>query len=370
MQIAILVVASLLTLYHQGAWAGTSARRGTQTDTDLQVLVTLLDDDVIVRHRLSQETGELVRTEAFPLKGGPATLCLTPDRRRIHVGLRNSNEVATLSVGPDGKLALEGVASLGFNPVHLVVGPTGKYLWAASYVDSAWAVFPVRADGRVDPRALSRFTGIDKAHQIVLWAEEKWVLVPALGLDAVLIYEQERAVQEGAREPAHTLHLPKGAGPRHLVWHPGQPRFFVANETHSTVTMVEWDTAKRTLVAGPEVSSLPADYAGPNTCAQIKISPDGRHLYVSNRGHDSIAVFEVLDAPPGLTLKGNAPTEARPRAFGLDPSARWLIAAGQDSGYMALYERDGTSGMLTKKSRVRVGERSYWVEIFAPVGVP
>ena len=124
-----------------------------------------------------------------------------------------------------------------------------------------------------------------------------------------------------------------------------------------------WDTEKPTLVSGPEVSSLPSDYDGPNTCAQIKISPDGRNLYVANRGHDSIAVFDILENDPGVALKANVPAEAKPRVFALDPSGRWLISVGQDSGYMILYERDAETGMLTRKERHYVGKMSFWVDI-------
>ena len=369
-RIAILLATALVLLHRPGAWAGTVEAGSAESSTRLQVLVSLPDENVIARHLLNEESGELIRTEEFPLQGGPGPLYVTPDRTRIYVGLLTSNQVALLGVGPDGELALEDVASVGFRPVHLSVSPTGDFLWAASYTDSAWAVFPVHGDGTVDALSRSRVSGVTKAHQIVVWARESFVIVPALGLDSVLVYNEERALEEGTPEPAYTLRLPDGAGPRHVVSHPSQPRFFVANESHSTVTMVEWDAREMAFVAGPEVRSVPADYTGPNTCAQIKISPDARHLYVSNRGHDSIAVFEILDATPGLRLEENVATEARPWAFALDSSARWLIAAGYDSGYMTLYERDRSSGLLTKKARAHVGKQSRWVEIFAPRGAP
>jgi len=329
----------------------------------LQVYISLRDDDTIVRFQLSKATGELIRQDDFPLEGGPAVLRLTPDRRRIYIGLRKINKVGILGLAPDGMLTVESVSPLGLNPTHLALDPNGSTLYAASYGNNAWSAHPIRTDGSVGSASL-RVNEIAKAHQMVIGESDNWVMVPALGMDAVLIYERSRLLAGEKPEPIHTLRLPSGAGPRHLVWHPTQPRFFVANETHSSVTTARWEAEKPALVSGPEVSSLPSDYDGPNTCAQIKISPDGRHLYVANRGHDSIAVFDILENDPGVALKANVPAEAKPRVFALDPSGRWLISVGQDSGYMILYERDAETGMLTRKERHYVGKMSFWVDIF------
>jgi 6-phosphogluconolactonase len=113
------------------------------------------------------------------------------------------------------------------------------------------------------------------------------------------------------------------------------------------------------------LSTIPADYGGANTCAKIGIHPEGRFVYVSNRGHDSLAAFAFDPASDRISPLGNTPTEATPRGFDIDPRGRFLIAAGQSSGKLVVY-RIGPSGQLRPVETYEVGLRPWWVTCVQP----
>jgi len=143
------------------------------------------------------------------------------------------------------------------------------------------------------------------------------------------------------------VQLAPGAGPRHVAFHPTLPLAFAINELTSTITSLSWDPATGRLAAAGSVSSLPAGYSGENSTAEIAVHPNGRFLYGSNRGHDSIAVFTI--GPMGtLTLVEHEPTRGQtPRNFAIDPAGKWLIAANQKSNSLAVFNIDQDTGELT-----------------------
>jgi 6-phosphogluconolactonase len=139
-----------------------------------------------------------------------------------------------------------------------------------------------------------------------------------------------------------------GAGPRHLAFHPSLPLVFVANELDSTVTTLRFDGARGALSALETRSTLPVEWTGANYPADIHLGPSGRTLYVSNRGHNSLAMFSVADSTGALALEQVVPTDGDwPRNFSLDPTGRWLLVANQRSGSVVVFGRDRESGRLT-----------------------
>ncbi|WP_020532604.1 lactonase family protein [Flexithrix dorotheae] len=330
----------------------------------LQVLVTVKPEGKIIPFQLFTGSGKLTQQEPFKIEGGPATLFLKKNKKELYAGLRDVNSVALLSFSASGQIQVKNTFPLGFNPVHLVLDPTEKYLWAASYSDNTWAVFAVNAEGVVSPEPISKIEALSKAHQIVVREKENWVMVPALGMNALYVYDREKAISGTLEKPIQKLEFSEGTGPRHLVWHPTKPMVFVAGELNSTVATILVNEETGLLELKSQVSSLPEGFTAKNTLAQIKVSADGKQVYTSNRGHNSIAVYDILDESPWLKLKQNIAAPPIPRAFEMDPNSRWLLAAGQESGEMMLYKRDESSGLLTLKETVFVGKQSFWVEIF------
>ena len=137
-----------------------------------------------------------------------------------------------------------------------------------------------------------------------------------------------------------------GAGPRHFVFHPGGRLAFSINELASTVTTYTWDRAAGSLTTGASVSTLPGGFSAESSTAELAVSSDGKFLYGSNRGHDSIAVFAVTGGG-ALSLVQHASTRGKtPRNFSIDPSGQWLVAANQNSDSLAVFKIDGTNGHL------------------------
>ena len=167
-----------------------------------------------------------------------------------------------------------------------------------------------------------------------------------LGLDRVFTYAFDRV--KGALTRRSALELPKGAGPRHFAFHPDGRHGYVINELNSTITAVEYDKASGALKATQTVPTLPADYKGKNGTAEVAVSPDGRFLYGSNRGHDSLAIFSIHKTTGLLTLVGHQPTLGQhPRHFAIDPTGAYLLVANRDSDNVVVFRIAKATGLLT-----------------------
>ncbi len=186
------------------------------------------------------------------------------------------------------------------------------------------------------------------AHSATVSPEGCHVYVADLGIDKVMIYRIVDGRLE-ANDPDHApLHA--GAGPRHFDFHPNGRFAYVINELDLTVTACAYDGGSGALTPFQTLSTLPEDVEDRSgfSCADIHVSPDGRFVYGSNRGHDTIAVFAVDDVSGQLTAAGHASTRGRtPRNFTLDPTGAWLLAANQDSDDIGVFRRDTDSGQLT-----------------------
>ena len=155
----------------------------------------------------------------------------------------------------------------------------------------------------------------------------------------------------------------EGTGPRHYCFHPVLDTVYVDNEQGSSVTAYGFDTVNGALEPFQTLSTLPTDFDGDNTCAQIHMHPTGRFIYASNRGHDSIACFAIDSSTGELSTIGQTPSEPMPRAFNLDPDGRFLFAGGQGSGNLAAYRIDQQTGALTHLETYAVGSTVMWVMI-------
>lgn len=154
-----------------------------------------------------------------------------------------------------------------------------------------------------------------------------------------------------------------GNGPRHYVYHSSGDWVYVSNENGSSVSAHHFDPEAGTLSAFQTLSTLPKEFTGENNCAQIHIHPSGAFLYVSNRGHNSIACFSIDDETGQLTSLGQQLTEPTPRVFSLDPSGKFLFAAGQSSGWLAEYRVNPRYGTLQPLARYFLGKQPMWVMV-------
>ncbi|MFO0727850.1 MAG: lactonase family protein [Myxococcota bacterium] len=243
-------------------------------------------------------------------------------------------------------------SSAGAGPAHLSVDPSGAFVLVANYGDGNIASLPILADGSLGPAVDSRQAG-SHAHLIRTDPAGRFVFVPCLGANNVAQYVFD--VAQGTLSPnaIATVDSPPGAGPRHLVFHPSARWAYVINETNSSVTRYDYDAASGQLNSRDTLSTLPAGFGGSNTCAEVEVHPNGRVLYGSNRGHDSIARFSIDPASGALTAIDHTPTGGRtPRNFGLSPGAAWMLVANQESDEVRSFAVDPVSGALTPTGAV------------------
>jgi 6-phosphogluconolactonase len=173
-------------------------------------------------------------------------------------------------------------------------------------------------------------------------------MVCDLGLDKVLSYRLDPSVFALSPSDPAFFSVKPGSGPRHLAFAPNGRFAYVLNELSSTLTCCSYDRTTGEMKEIQSLSTLPENFNGANTCAEIEIHASGRFLYASNRGHDSIALFALDPSTGRAALKQNEPTQGKtPRHFSLDPAGKWLLAENQDSDSVVIFALDGQTGKLS-----------------------
>lgn len=278
----------------------------------------------------------------------PSFLALAPDGRTLYaVNEISVGRVVAFAVRDDGTLKpINSRLSQGAAPCHLSVHPDGRFLLTAHYGSGELVVHPIGPGGRLKEAChLVKHTGsgahphrqvCSHLHQVLADPGGRHVLAVDLGTDSVYTYDFD--LGSGHVSLKQEVMVRAGAGPRHLAFHPGGRGLFLINELNSTMTEAGYDPETGIVTPGRTVSTLPADYRGRNLAAEVVVSPDGRYVYGSNRGHDSIAVIEV----DGFRLVGTPPAGvAEPRHIAMSPDGRTLLVAGQDSDTVRLFAIDG-----------------------------
>ncbi len=323
--------------------------------------VSLQDDERILGFDIDARTGRLAPEGNFQVPGGPAPLALRPDGRILYAGLRGRAGLAWLAREPStGALREGGRIPLETDPCFLSTDRSGRFLFSAYYRAGLIGVHALEPDGSIrTPPVEWRATAVN-AHFMQTDPGNRFAFVPHTGPNLILQFRFDPASGRLTPNDPPRAAPPAGVGPRHFCFHPGGRLVLFSNELASSVSSYRFDSASGTLSLLDTVSTLPAGFAGANTCAQIHMGADGRFVYVSNRGHDSIAVVAVDPAGGRLHLEGTAASERVPRAFNLDLSGRWLYAAGQESGRLAAYAVGG-DGLLSQLAGVPLGRKPLWV---------
>ena len=296
----------------------------------------------------------------------PSFLALHPSGRFLYsvaeLGSRAAGDpggAAALAIDPKtGKLSHLNQQSVGgTGPCHLVVDKSGKNLLVANYAGGSVAVLPIADDGRLRPAScFIQHTGSSvlqprqsapHAHGIYLDSQNRFAFVPDLGLDKVLVYRFDTARGSLTPNDPPAAAVSPGSGPRHFAFHPGGKFAYVINEISSTLTAFQYDARRGVLDDIQTLSTLPEGFDGKNSTAEIFVSPCGKMLYGSNRGHDSIAIFAIDEATGRLEPLGHESTQGEtPRFFGIDPTGTFLLAANQTSGSIVVLRINPNTGAL------------------------
>jgi 6-phosphogluconolactonase len=267
--------------------------------------------------------------------------------------------VSAFSVDPaTGKLnLLNQKPSMGTGPCHLILDRAGRHVFVANYGSGSVAVLKVQPDGRLgETTAFVQHEGksVDPdrqdgpyAHCVTLDAANRFLFVCDLGLDKVMIYKFDAASGKITPNELAFASVAPGAGPRHMAFRPDGRFAYVVNELNSTITAFTYDAAAGALAELQTVSTLPEDFDGPNTCAEIAVHPNGKYVYASNRGHDSVVLFKVDGEKGTLSyVEAQSAGGKTPRHFGILPSGTHMAIANQDSDTLLLCRIDGESGRL------------------------
>ena len=308
----------------------------------------------VLRSVLDGRTGKLSDPAVVAEMKSASYLALSPDSRFLYATAESAQGAVAAFVREGDKLRLLNTeSSRGKGPAHLTVDPSGRHLLVVNYGSGSTTALPVKADGSLSPSSSSlqhvgkgpnaaRQVG-PHAHGVYFHPKNGRAYVPDLGTDDVFIYKLDSAQGLLAPNQPASGRVAAGAGPRHLAFHPSGDFAYVNNELNMTVTVFAVQ-ADGGLKESQTIDTLPAgaDKKGVST-AEIFVRPDGKTLYVSNRGHDSIAAYAIA-ADGRLTLLQHVlGVPATPRGFGLSADGRWLVCAGQKSGTLNAYriEADG-----------------------------
>ena len=315
-------------------------------------------------YRMDAYSGELFLTSTVGGLGNPAFLTIDPQQRYLYA-VDEGEEVPDPPIGAvtafsidrrTGELSyINSQPTQGAGPCYVTVDSTSSFVLVSNYYTGNVCVLPIR-DGRLDEAvavAQHKGSGVNPdrqegphAHSINLDQAGHYAFAADLGIDKLVVYELDSSRRK-LRFHAEFQAKP-GAGPRHFSFHPRGTYAYLINELDSTLTAFSYDGGRGALTELSTISTLPYAFEGESTCADVHASPSGKYVYGSNRGHDSIAIFEVDDNSGTLTLIGHEPTQGKtPRNFAIDPTGTFLLAANQDSGTIVVFRMNDHTGKLT-----------------------
>jgi 6-phosphogluconolactonase len=304
-------------------------------------------------------TGKLSQPRHIIETRDPAFLAVSHDGKNLYLcNTGTPGGVSAFEIGDDAALRLLNYKqSPGRGPSHISVDARDRFVLDANYGGGFVEIHAREADGSLGAQtAFVQHQGSSVhpqrqtksyAHWIGVAPGNDFVLVADLGTDRIAVYRFDG--QTGALAPNNpdALKVKGGLGPRHLKFHPNGKWLYAIQELGSEVMALAWDRKAGTLKELQSVPMLPADFTGTNTAAEIGIHANGKFLYASNRGHDSIAVYSIDQKTGHLTLVERVSSLGKtPRFFVLDPTSQWLIVGNQDSANVAVFAIDQKTGAL------------------------
>lgn len=312
----------------------------------------------IVWARVNPVTGEIRRAGGISGIANPSYLTADAARQRLYaVSETDRSTVVSFRVDPaTGALArLNERPTNGAAGCHVHLDADRSCLLAANYSGCNAVAFPILEDGTLGEGGSEvRHEGsgpnrerqeMPHPHCIVTDPSNRFAFVADLGIDQVVVYRLDAKAAKLTRHGS--VSVKPGAGPRHLVFHPDKPFAYLINEIDSTVTVFHYDAEEGRLEERQTVSALAAQQR--NTSAAIHLSPDGRFLYASNRGEDSIAVFRIDGQEGTLARIETVSSGGRtPRDFRITPDGKFLLAANQDSNNIAVFTVNSETGRLER----------------------
>lgn len=316
--------------------------------------------------RLDSTTGALSEPTVAAETAGPTWLTFSPDKSRLYAVHPSKAQVIGYAIDSSGALMPlppgPGAGEKAGGPCHLAVDATNNVLVAANYGEGFVAALPIRSDGALGAPNIEQHHGHGPnpkrqekphVHSVTFSPDNRHVIVCDLGLDEVMTYEVD--LKAAKLTKVATVKTAPGAGPRHFKFGATGRHGYVLTEMGATIITYDFDPESGTLNEKQTVSMLPPDFSGERWAAEVRVHPNGKFLYGSNRTHDSIAVFAIDETAGTLSLIEIVRSGGKtPRNFALSPDGKWLVCAHQDSDNVTVFGVDGQTGRLRKTSHTAV----------------
>lgn len=346
-----------------------SSRAGSAEPTHWQLFVSAFaagDEGAIRSFRLDANSGELT-----PLRDGvaiehPFFFAFSPDGRFLYsieapgsFGGTEDEFLTAWKVSADGGTLtrLNRQSTRGTAACYVDVDATGKQALVANYLTGSVASFPIREDGSLGPIAsFVQHSGSSvnpdrqvapHAHCFTISPDNRFAYSADLGIDRILAYQLDPATGTISPAPQPFVRTPPGAGPRHLTFAPDGRNVYVINELLNSVTHFRYLPDSGFLIEGRTISTLPDDFIGTSHCADLKITPDGRFLYGTNRGHDSVVAYAIGEGGDLTLIEIRASLGQGPQNLAITPDGRWLLCANMPGNNLATFAIDPATGKLT-----------------------
>jgi 6-phosphogluconolactonase len=306
--------------------------------------------------RFNPANGTLAIIDSMPGLANPSFVTFAPDGKHLYAVGENGGKpsqpygsVAAYSVGTNGHLTkINEMPSYGVAPCHVSTDRTGRFVFIANYSTGSIASYGIRADGGLTDSICYRQDKGEHpwAHQVVPSADNHYLWAADKGIDRLFVYKIEA---DGKLTRTTEIPAPPKAGPRHLDFNPLDPSLVAwINENASSIVTGRYNAQTGKFTQLDTRPTLPADFHGENTCADLHFHPNGLFMYGSNRGHNSIAVFSIDPATGKVKPLGQTPTGGEiPRNFLITPDGKWLLAANQNSSTVTSFRIDAKTGLLT-----------------------
>jgi 6-phosphogluconolactonase len=315
--------------------------------------------------RMNASDGGLtpLQLQPFIMTPNPSYLALDPELRHLYsVNEMTEGGVSAYTINQaNGTLTPLGglVSTNGQDTTHLSVQPSGRYLFSASYTSGNFQVFQILGNGSISAmtdnfQSVGNGTGPNPArqegphaHQILTDLDGDHVFGVDLGADKVNVWNLDTGTGKLIPNTVPFAPIASGSGPRHMAFHPDRQHAYVLSELASSVTVFEYDPVRAAFIWKQTISTLPPDFTGTNTTAEIRVHPSGRFLYNTNRGHNSVTMFAIEPDTGELEVIGWESTRGQwPRGMNIDPSGNFLYAANQNTDNIAVFRIQPANGRL------------------------
>jgi 6-phosphogluconolactonase len=351
MKYLFLLIASCVSIGVQAQKKSVRFYVGTSAN-DQESSITLCELDV--------KNGIITKIDTFNACVGPGYVRLSPDQKFLYA-VNQGNTIASFGVGKGGTLTyLNRQNAEGVNPCHVSVHPSGKMAFLANYTSGSWAAYPISSNGKIEAStAKYQFAGSGPnksrqekphAHCVLSTPNGKFVYVTDLGTDRLMNYTVDAAKGTVSPNPIQAyFYTEPGAGPRHFIIHPSGRFLYLLNELQATLIACTIDE-QGVINEIETVETLPADFKGTNSSAAIRMHPNGRFVYVSNRGYNGIHAYEIQKNGSLKKVGEIQRGISTPRDFNIDPTGQFMVIGNQDTNNLLIYEVNPATGKLSYRS--------------------